>query len=124
MRQYSYTPIQSFPFVAQMLHEIEQGDGRNFAAYNSWAHDVSCDGESRTLHLAGDALMGIACSDGDDQSWLDKPEFEKFLKKLQKLSPSIGALWAEVRLSCVHYGIRPEYRFTGPWVGNTSHPIL
>jgi hypothetical protein len=59
------------------------------AQINFWAHDVSCD-SGRNPPLSGDALMGIACTDGDDQSWLEKQDFEKFLKKLQKLSPSIG----------------------------------
>lgn len=27
-------------------------------------------------------------------------------------------------MGCVHWQIRPIHRFEGPWVGNTSHPLL
>jgi hypothetical protein len=53
-----------------------------------------------------------------------KVEFAEHAKKLAEMSPSIGEMWATVRLNCIHYGIRPYYRFEGPWVANTSHPIL
>ena len=46
------------------------------------------------------------------------------MDKLAELSPLVGEVWANHRLGCIHYSVRPHHRFRGPWTGNTSHPIL
>lgn len=75
--------------------------------------------------LLGDSpYMGIACTDADDQSAVSEKDFEKHLEQLRQQSPVFGTLLAANILACVGYGIRPAYRFIGPWAGNTSHPIL
>ena len=35
-----------------------------------------------------------------------------------------GEIWAAIRLNCIHYKVRPHYRFTEDWTGKTSHPIM
>jgi hypothetical protein len=71
-----------------------------------------------------DTTRAIACSDGDDLTATTKDEFGKFLEKIERLSSTIGARWAEVHMACVHWPSRPHHRFVGPWSGNTSHPVL
>lgn len=71
-----------------------------------------------------DATLAVACTDGDDQSFVDRDAFAKHLKRLVKLSPSIGAIWATFRLHCIHYSVRALHRYPGPFEGNTSHPVL
>lgn len=111
-----YSPLRMFPIVADLLAAIEKGNASDFSFF------------LRTIKSAAglpqDATMAIACSDGEDQSWLDKPLFEEHLKNLTKLSPSVGPIWAEIRLACIHYDVRPYHRFTAPWEAETSHPIL
>ncbi|KAK0848369.1 hypothetical protein LTR12_009787 [Friedmanniomyces endolithicus] len=68
--------------------------------------------------------MAIACSDGDDQSWVNRTTFEKYAKEQARVSPSVGSMWSAIRMNCIHYSIRPHHRFEGPWIANTSHPLL
>lgn len=119
------------------MADIEHGDGGELARILRFAHSFDCPSStdagmthlrSRLERGAGamsiDGQMAILCGDGDDQSWLTKTAFQEHIKNVTKLSPSFGEIWATIRMSCVHYNVRPYYRFEGPWVGNTSHPIL
>ncbi|KAF2172230.1 hypothetical protein M409DRAFT_62985 [Zasmidium cellare ATCC 36951] len=133
-----YSPVQAFPFVANMLASIEKGDAVWFANFLLDYYKFTCPGcsntpsisdalrnkTSDTTQLSPDAGMGIACTDGEDQSFLDRPLFEEHIKNLTKLSPTIGPEWAMIRLACAHYNVRPYHRFTAPWEAKTSHPVL
>lgn len=133
-----YSPVQAFPFVANMLASIEKGDGLYFANFLLDYYKYTCPGCSGSASISGalrnktgdttqlspDAGMGIACTDGEDQSFLDRPLFEEHIKNLTKLSPTIGPEWAMIRLACAHYSVRPYNRFTADWEGKTSHPVL
>lgn len=132
-----YSPIPSFPYIANMLKDIETGDGSRFAELLRAYHDFSCPSTSgagysiiplrnRTAieSVGYDGTMEIACSDGDDQSDITKAEFKEYAKELAEVSPSIGSMWSTIRMQCIHYSIRPFTRFVGPWEAQTSHPVL
>ena len=40
------------------------------------------------------------------------------------LSPTIGDIWGSIMLPCNKYTVRAMHRYTGPWQGDTSHPVL
>ncbi|WPG98333.1 Hypothetical protein R9X50_00112200 [Acrodontium crateriforme] len=121
-----YSPIKKFPEVAQRLADIEAGNGTEFAKELRDKHDFTClikkpvDFKTRGLG----STTQIACTDGDDQSHTTKAEFENFIKELATTSPSVGAIWSQARMHCIHYTIRPVHRFEGPFEGKTSHPVL
>ncbi|KAI7155612.1 hypothetical protein KC349_g6831 [Hortaea werneckii] len=134
-----YTPIKSFPYVANLLAGIESGDGTEFAKLLKGFHTFQCPAQPGQgysiipLHnttsggrvgMSYDATMGIACTDGDDQAYLNKTAFTDYARDLARLSPSIGSMWSTIRMHCIHYSIRPLYRFQGPWAAKTSHPLL
>ncbi|KAK3069936.1 hypothetical protein LTR53_011348 [Teratosphaeriaceae sp. CCFEE 6253] len=132
-----YTPIASFPYIANLLADIENGNGTRFAALLEPYHEIRQSGQftmgedfvplrnrTKGVGISQDATMAIACSDGDDQSWVTRSEFRKYVKELAKMSPTIGSLWSALRMGCIHYSIRPYHRFEGPWIANTSHPLL
>lgn len=124
-----YTPIKSFPRVAQRLVELEHGNGTEFAKSLSTHHSFVCGdpayhNRTRSLGMSYDSEQAIACTDGDDQSWLNRTAFEAFSKELAAISPTIGSMWSMIRMHCVHYDVRPVYRFVGPWRARTSHPLL
>lgn len=133
-----YSPIQSFPFIANMLAGVEKGKGVEFAKLLKAYHAFECPARpgagysiiplrnvtKGSLGMSYDATMAIACSDGDDQSYVNKTAFSDYAKELATISPSIGSMWSTVRMHCIHYSVRPVHRFAGPWVGNTSHPLL
>lgn len=130
-----YAPLGGFDILAKLLLSIENGDGQFFADLflrpisdficppcKDGKRNPSFDGEGPDV--LGDGQMAIACSDGDDQTWMTKPDFADHLKNLTDISPTIGEVWAITRLMCTHYSVKSLTRFEGPWVGNTSHPIL
>lgn len=133
-----YSPIVSFPIIANLLSGVEQGNGTLFAELLRPYHELTCPVSSETAGethskasydmatgvMASDATVAIACADGDDQSWMTKEQYSQYWKDLAELSPTIGPMWAMFRIYCIHYTARPAYRFTAPFEANTSHPIL
>lgn len=124
-----YSPIVSFPRIADLLAGVEQGNGTLFAELLRPYHKLTCPsdddpGFSIVGVLAPDATMAIACADGDDQSSMTRSQYSEYWHDLARLSPSIGPMWAMFRMYCIHYRSRPAHRFTAPFEANTSHPIL
>ena len=124
-----YSPIVSFPKIANLLAGVEQGNGTLFADLLRPYHKLTCPSDDDPSFsivgvLAPDATMAIACADGDDQSSVTKSQYSDYWHDLAKLSPSIGPMWAMFRMYCIHYKARPAYRFTAPFEANTSHPVL
>jgi hypothetical protein len=133
-----YSPIQMFPFLAEILVEVEEGKASMSIAQIRTMHSYSCDIAPATVQCdpglpaqgPGTALFGmdstiaIACSDGDDQSFVTKDMFQEHIANLTRISPTMGDIWAMIRMQCIHYNMRAKHRFTGPYVGKTSHPIL
>ena len=143
-----YSPIQLFPYVAELLAELESGEAESFARLLGSYHSFSCPNpNTTTLYVPGrdpstqtkkvESRLGsaafpsntfsqfaILCGDGDSSTHLNKSDYLDYMKSLQTLSPTIGDIWAGIRLQCVGYPLRPHYRFTGPWQATTSHPIL
>jgi hypothetical protein len=131
-----YSPIGGFEYLAEFLSGLEKGDIGQFAErlqlhqtlsgkselYGDLS--LSFQGLPTTSLSQGDATMGIACTDGADQTWLTREGFREHIANLTKLSPSVGEVWSMVRLQCIHYHVRPVHRFKGPWIAKTSHPIL
>lgn len=120
-----YSPIQTFPLVAEILVQLENGTFGSSSSSNTSNTSIS---PNQNAHMAAalgaGATVAIACSDGESLNGVTKEEFRQHLKNLEKLSPNLGEIWASLRLSCIHYSVRSHYRFTADWVGNTSHPIM
>jgi len=79
---------------------------------------------SRDIENNAFALSAVACSDGDSSTYFTKSDFPKHIAQAVAVSPRWGALMSELRLGCTGWPIRAVYRFTGPFIGKTSHPIL
>jgi pimeloyl-ACP methyl ester carboxylesterase len=120
-----YKPVQMFPILARTLAELEKGDGSNSARMLRPYHDLRCRAAPYVNHMFdNDAQLAITCSDGDDQTWMNRTEFANFAEQLIDISPSIGDVWAALRMYCIHYPLRPQHRYTGPWEVTPAHPIL
>lgn len=87
-----YNPIGGFPLVADVLRNIEQGDGRGWANIVRSYHRIYCENnESRAAAVLNpDSTAAIACSDGDDQSWVTRDQFREHVANLTKISPAGG----------------------------------
>ncbi|KAF2724020.1 hypothetical protein K431DRAFT_241606, partial [Polychaeton citri CBS 116435] len=117
-----YSPIQSFPYVANVLAQIEKGDGRLLAQLLPAYRDLACPTPNTSANY--DYTTAIACTDGDDRTGTSKQEFKQFWHSLRKSSPTLGEIWSTISMACIHWPVRPNHRFEGPWIANTSHPLL
>ncbi|EOD47190.1 putative alpha beta hydrolase fold-1 protein [Neofusicoccum parvum UCRNP2] len=126
-----YEPLHAFPLMAEMLAAMSRGDeDGEMERYLTGKHFFACAASGNDTNVAqvdGEASMAIMCSDGDPQDYLDIDGMDEHWRKLDAISPTVGAMWAGHRMNCAGWTIRPKYRFTDykpEFGGNTSNPIL
>lgn len=68
--------------------------------------------------------FAILCADSVDQSSLTIKGFTEYWHHLQSMSSAAGDIWSSLLMKCAAWKIRANYKFDGPYGGNTSHPIL
>ncbi|KAF2035912.1 alpha/beta-hydrolase [Setomelanomma holmii] len=125
-----YQPRSSFQLIANILAAIEAGHGSvldDLARAYRYLHVYSCpvNGSApTTAFLDTTPLFAVLCSDGTDQTHINIDEFVEYWNLLEDLTPTAGAIWAALRMRCAAWTIKPQYKFSGPFGGNTSHPIL
>jgi hypothetical protein len=129
-----YQPLRAFHRLAEVLAALEQGDGQPYyqlvnsdaippSAYCGLKPIPPTIPLDDSLEDNNDAFPAILCADGQpfDQT---VEQFEDYANQVQEISPSTGAVTVSFRLSCAGRTIRPKWRFTGPFVADTSFPIL
>lgn len=119
-----YHPILVFPFVALVLVAIEQRNSDILGPLANALHPAACPSYGADNFVSEDATIAIACSDGDDQSYMSRDDFKVFAQELEEISPSVGSIWSTIRMNCIHHTLPAVHRFRGPWKANTSHPLL
>ncbi|KEQ66032.1 uncharacterized protein M437DRAFT_41520 [Aureobasidium melanogenum CBS 110374] len=119
-----YKPVRMFPTLANTIAELEKGNGSNSAQMLKPYHSLSCRTTSVDPVFDIDAEMAILCTDADDQTSTNREEFASFATKIMEVSPTIGDIYGAVRMQCIHYPLRAQYRYTGPWDVTTTNPIL
>ncbi|KAH8173725.1 alpha/beta hydrolase fold domain-containing protein [Sarocladium implicatum] len=129
-----YRPIQKFAPLAKALAALESGDGVTYQSIigpNANIFLDSCNQNSTPPTTPSDTLSegtddafpAIMCSDAEPLTET-VVEFEEYAKALQEISTVAGAVNVLFRISCAGRTIRPKWRFSGPFAGNTSFPIL
>jgi pimeloyl-ACP methyl ester carboxylesterase len=124
-----YTPLFAFPLIADVFSALEQRNVSRFAdairQLKSCGCQFSC-GPSEPQYVNDrESTVSIICGDGPPQDLGNATYFnDHHLKKLERISPTAGAIWSLARLGCTGWKIRPPYRYDQPYGGQTSHPIL
>lgn len=129
-----YAPIQEFSTLAKGLIEISHRNGTSFAAARQQHPSVpttecrdappyaqDCHVPSVTL---GEATMAISCSDGNSKLGMTRSAFGSYVKRLRQQSQLMGESWAQVRLGCIAWDVKPKWRYPGPFAGTTAKPML
>lgn len=126
-----YRPVFMFKTLAKVLKALEDGDGVPFYQLMKSENSTPpiCSIEAippnvpRLEEGNADAFPAILCADSPPME--DTVEdFAAFVEELMQISSAAGDVNALFRLACVGRKIRPKWRYTGPFGGNTSHPIL
>ncbi|KAI0173002.1 alpha/beta-hydrolase [Hypoxylon sp. FL1284] len=123
-----YRPNFMFKSFAKVLKALENGDGIPFYQLTRSENPTPpiCSIETPLPDAEegnADAFPAILCADSppvDDTV----EEFATFVEKLEQISSAAGDVNTLFRLACIGRNIRPKWRYTGPFRGNTSHPIL
>ncbi|KAL4257974.1 Serine protease/Carboxylesterase S33 [Pleurotus pulmonarius] len=117
-----YSPYTDFPRLAQGLADLARGNGTTLYQFlETPAFDCAC-GTQAPLQPVLDGRNVIGCTDGKEVSDTFE-ESESYLRDLL-LQSQWAELWATLRISCLGWPKQEKKHFQGPFVGNTSHPIL
>lgn len=124
-----YNPRVAFPFLADLFSGLEQRNVSRFAqgfhGLKSCGCQFSCNPSEPQYINDRESGRSIVCGDGEPQDWYNVTYFnDHYLKELERISPTAGAILALTRLSCAGWKIRPLYRYNQVYGGQTSHPIL
>ncbi|KAJ5171940.1 hypothetical protein N7492_004533 [Penicillium capsulatum] len=131
-----YQPLLAFPALAEKMAELARGNAIPLADFKHRRHFGAC--PSAECSIAGPwspacareqdnslyASAAILCTDAE---YLTKSGVDKFMASWNSLktdSATLGDYWAQLQLSCVGWKAEAKYKFSGPWGGVTSHPML
>ncbi|KAL6722282.1 hypothetical protein ACLMJK_001389 [Lecanora helva] len=131
-----YAPIQYWPLLASLLLDLNHRNGTAFAAIKQASppiHPLSKHCQHAAPYSqecidpaisAGDSASAIVCSDGNGTHGMTQAEFAEYAAQLREQSWLIGDVWAQIRLACVAWNIKPKWRFGGPFGGKTAKNML
>ncbi|KDQ28686.1 hypothetical protein PLEOSDRAFT_1111906 [Pleurotus ostreatus PC15] len=117
-----YSPYADFPRLAQGLADLMHGNGTVlYQILEQPVFDCAC-GRPAPLTSIADGGTAIRCTDGAEvRDTVD--ELEPFVQGLLRDS-QWGEVWASLRIGCSAWPKQEKRHFKGPFLGNTSHPIL
>ncbi|KAJ3514621.1 hypothetical protein NMY22_g14669 [Coprinellus aureogranulatus] len=117
-----YSPYLAFQRLAHALAELAAGDGTALLAMlGTGIYKCSCDPLAHDMDPVIDGRAAIACNDGDEvpRSLI---KLEEYWEKLASVS-EWADVWGFIHTNCVGWP-KNKKPFRGPFVGNTSFPIL
>ena len=132
-----YAPLQYWPTLAALLVDIESRNGTSFAMSKQQELQISvppdqCKGAPPYAPSCAippnlgleETSTAILCSDGNTTYGMDRSAFTAYAAKLLDQNWLLGSSWAQIRLSCVRWNLRPKWRFPGPFVSKTAQPMM
>lgn len=122
----TYAPLDSFLDLAQVIHDIQSGNGTRLAHQLRELRSLGC-GPTNALDEDAafkEAQRVIVCTDGDSTFNESIEDVEQRWHTFEKEGPSGGAHAMELTIKCVGWTVRPEWRFKGPFGSNETSPML
>ncbi|KAJ6541006.1 TAP-like protein-domain-containing protein [Mycena vulgaris] len=118
-----YSPYATFPALAQALADLSTGNAT--ALFNMSRRppfQCSCDESEYRFESVGDATFGVMCNDATQIS----REYEDSISHYARMSETTtwADVWEPFRMACVGWPEFPKNHFQGPFVANTSFPLL
>ncbi|KAJ7513175.1 TAP-like protein-domain-containing protein [Mycena galericulata] len=118
-----YSPYAKFPALAQALADLSSGNGTAlFEMTERPSFECSCDSAEFKFEEVVDGGVAVRCNDGKRM----EASYEYFLEHYHNMSKlsSWADMWEPIRLSCLAWPEFPKDHFQGPFVANTSFPLL
>ncbi|KAJ6544175.1 TAP-like protein-domain-containing protein [Mycena capillaripes] len=118
-----YSPYSQFPKLAQALADLTVGNGTAlFKMSESPPFLCGCDPSEYRFESIREAVSAVLCNDGKHIPG----EYEEALRHYRNLSKisEWADIWEPIRLPCMAWPDFPKNHFQGPFIANTSFPIL
>ncbi|KAK7057882.1 Abhydrolase-4 domain-containing protein [Favolaschia claudopus] len=118
-----YSPYATFPTLAQALADLSNGNGTAlFTMRAEPAFECACDSSEYQFEEIIDAGGAIMCNDGKKIS----SKYEDLLAHYEEMSGDFkwADMWEQIRFTCLAWPDFPKDHFQGPFVANTSFPLL
>ncbi|KAJ6579543.1 TAP-like protein-domain-containing protein [Mycena vulgaris] len=118
-----YSPYANFPRLAQALADLSAGNGTAlFKMSEQPPFECACDPAEYRFEPVGEAGSAVACNDGARIS----PEYEDVVAHYHNMSKTStwADMWEPIRMACLAWPEFPKNHFRGPFVANTSFPLL
>jgi hypothetical protein len=133
-----YRPIDFFPLLARLLHDVSNGNGSSFADYKAASNAVAVPDVQKGLYNLStrcksdgpyspacqrpgewleEGLLAISCGDGPKGHTTSKGDFKEYWNSTKSQSSVFGDLWAEWDLECVGWTALTKWKYDG----NSSH---
>ncbi|KAK2042312.1 hypothetical protein LZ31DRAFT_470572 [Colletotrichum somersetense] len=124
-----YTPYEDFTKLAEKINSAIEGNYTaliDTAAADIPKLDDACPrlNSSAPPNAVGDGTQAILCSDGEDSTNLTIADYRAYISKLESQSPTFAGYWSQIRFSCMGWGVRPKWRFTGPFTTPDPDPAV
>ncbi|KAF8994596.1 TAP-like protein-domain-containing protein [Cyathus striatus] len=119
-----YKPYASFPLLAQGLADFVAGNATTLYKIGEQpSFQCSCGSSPRVVpYVDSDASIAIRCNDGEKVPGSLEHSVDHY-NMMTKMS-QWGEIWAIGRVFCSGWPDYPKTHFQGPFIGNTSHPVL
>ncbi|KAJ7174478.1 Alpha/Beta hydrolase protein [Mycena filopes] len=119
-----YSPYAKFPPLAQALADLALGNATALFKMSSEApgFECACDPGEYRFEGVTEAGTAVFCNDGR-RIPRDFEGVVEHYRELSKIS-SFADLWEPVRMGCLAWPEFPKTHFQGPFVANTSFPLL
>ncbi|KAL8949750.1 MAG: hypothetical protein Q9222_004166 [Ikaeria aurantiellina] len=138
-----YAPIADFPPLVSYLADISNGNGTSFAFKKQKATDDLAENLAAALSsspsnanpeedsacltqrlLPGDTREAIMCTDVNSTYGITQSVYRSYIAELRTQCPFFADIFAQVRMKCIDWSLRPSWRFDGPFSAQTAHPLL
>ncbi|KAJ6544306.1 TAP-like protein-domain-containing protein [Mycena capillaripes] len=118
-----YSPFAQFPKLAEALADLSVGNGTAlFKMSEAPPFLCGCDPSEYRFESVREAEYAVLCNDGKRIS----REYKDILAHYQNMSETSewADMWEPIRMACMAWPDFPKTNFQGPFVANTSFPIL
>ncbi|KAJ7083181.1 TAP-like protein-domain-containing protein [Mycena belliarum] len=118
-----YSPYAAFPRLARALADLAAGNATAlFKIGKARTFECACDESPYRFEPVGEAGIAVRCNDGKRISGA----YEDIVDHYRKLGETStwADMWEHTRMSCMEWPDFPKDHFRGPFIANTSFPLL
>ncbi|KAJ7499673.1 TAP-like protein-domain-containing protein [Mycena latifolia] len=118
-----YSPYAAFPTLAQALADLSAGNATGlFKLSEKPPFECACDESQYRFESVGESGHAVLCNDGKRiaASYEDIVAHYETMREMSEWAD----VWEPIRMGCLAWPEFPKDNFRGPFIANTSFPLL